>query len=114
MRAQVAADSERAATRQMERDAAHQRTIDSLPYVVTIGGGLLLAGFGVWVAWDVRTNRAARPTGAEAAILLELRRLGELQAQQARRERAILRALTDRPALPDGRGEVIIYTDKQR
>lgn len=113
-RAEAEADSERAAARQMERDAAHQRALDVLPFVIAIGGGVVIVlGLGL-VAWDVRTSRPAHAGAADLAILAELRRLAELQERQGRRERAILRVLAGRPVLPEGRGPVTIYPEGGR
>jgi len=112
VRAQSAADSERAATREAARQAGHERMIETLPFLVVIVGGLLLAGMGGLAFCDLRNQRQAQG-GTDAAILLELRRL---EIAQAERDRAMWRALAEvsRRRLTDGNGEVIIYPDKQR
>jgi len=40
--ADAAAYAERASVRQMERDAAHQRSLETLPLVLAIGGGVVI------------------------------------------------------------------------
>jgi hypothetical protein len=110
IRAQTEAVAERAAIRQAERDAAHQRTLDVLPYVLAIGGGVLLAGAGLLVFWDLRRQAAlvARP-GSD--VLLLARELQRLELIQARRDRELWRALgrvAARGELPPG-GRVVIY-----
>ena len=112
VRAQAAADSERAANREAARQAGHERMMETLPFLAVIVGGLLLAGMGGLAFWDLRSQRQTQG-GTDAAILLELRRL---EMAQAERDRAMWRALAQvsRRRLTDGKGEVIIYTDKER
>lgn len=61
--ADTAAAAERAAIRQAERDAAHERTLELLPYVITILGSLFLAALVAVLFWDLR-SRPARPQSA--------------------------------------------------
>ncbi len=108
--AAVAAAGERANIRQLERDAAHQRTLDLLPFVLAIGGGLLLAGFRAFLVWDLR-RRPVQPVGSDPAVLMYLDRLRLDQAQQWR-----ALAQLDRRTLPamDNEKGVVIYDDRQQ
>jgi hypothetical protein len=106
--ADVQAAAERAAIREAARQAGHERALETLPYVLAIGGGLLLAGLGLLLFWDLR--RQAQPAGTDPALLLYLDRL---RLQQAEQWRAI--ATLARRSLPSGdEGEVIIYSNRQR
>ncbi len=108
--AAAAAAGERANVRQMERDAAHQRTLDLLPFVVAIGGGLALAGFGAFLVWDLR-RRPVQPMGADPAMLVYLDRLRLDQAQQWRALAQLERRTL--PAMDNEKG-VVIYDDTLR
>ena len=53
--ADTQAAAERANTRQMERDAANQRSLTTLPFVLAIGGGVLVLVLGLiggYLAWQ--------------------------------------------------------------
>ncbi len=81
--ADTAAAAERAALRQMERDAAHERTLETLPFVLSIGGGVLVLCLALFVWWDVHSQRQMPATSVEP--------------QLARHEWAeLIRALEDR------------------
>jgi hypothetical protein len=106
--ADTAAASERAAVRQMERDAAHQRALEMLPVIVVLVGAVLLAGLAVLVVWDGRNRSPA----ADPALWYELRRL---EAERAERERLLWHAIAaaHRGKLSGGdRGEVSVYPDQ--
>lgn len=106
--AETLAMSERAATRQMERDAAHQRALELLPFVAMILGAVGLAGLGALMFWDSRRNRAAvDPT---LALLL-----GQMTRDQIQLWRAVAH-LDRRAALPagDDRREVVIIDDQRQ
>jgi hypothetical protein len=109
--ADTQAASERASLRQMERDAAHQRTLEMLPFVLLIGGGIFLAGLGGLIFWDSRSQPAP---AADPRLLAYLE---ELQIQQAERDRLLWRALAGlhrQQSLPAGSSEVAIYDSKGR
>ena len=112
--ADAAAASERAATREAARDASHQRALELLPYVLLIGGGLLLVGFAAFVVWDLRSLRERQTAaGSDPALLLYLDRL---RIEQAERDREIWRVLglLARRTLPAGVGtEVTIYPERE-
>lgn len=103
--ADTEAASERANIRQMERDASHQRTMELLPFVLLIVGGLLLAGLGGLIFWDLR-RQAALTVDPRLLACLE-----HLQLQQTEGDRQLWRALASiqRRSLPAGSQEVIIY-----
>lgn len=103
--ADTQAAGERASIRQIERDAAYQRTLGLLPYVLTILGGLLLAGLGGLIFWDLRRQSSQNEPG--------IAHLEYLLLQQAKDSRDLWRAIakTQRLSLPassQGR-EVVIY-----
>ena len=108
--ADAKAAAERANIRQMERDAAHQRTMETLPFVLAIVGGLVLAGLAGLMVWDLR--RQATVTDPRLLVLLE-----RLQLDQTERDRRIWQAIAhlNRRTLPDGDStwEVVIYPDKE-
>jgi len=102
--ADSAAASERASVRQMERDASHQRTVEMLPFVVAIGGGVLLLVLAGLVVWDLRSRQAARaPAPTLDPVLIDY--LNRLQLEQSRQWRVLAHmARVNRDA-----GEVVIY-----
>jgi len=104
--ADAKADAERAATRQMERDAAHQRALETLPYLMLICGGVGVGGLVVLAFWDLR--RVADPR-----LLFYLDRL---QLDQAERDRQLWRAIAalDRRALTGGDNEGGIVSWQER
>ena len=110
VQADTQAAAERANVRQMERDAAHQRALETLPYVVLIGGGVGVALVLVLMFWDLRR---ARPAAADPGLLFYLERL---HLDQAERDRQLWRAIAhlDRRALAgvDDRREVTVYPDR--
>jgi hypothetical protein len=63
--ADAAAYAERASVRQMERDAAHERTLEILPFVLAIGGGVVVICLGLFAWWDLRSQRRALPAPLE-------------------------------------------------
>jgi regulator of protease activity HflC (stomatin/prohibitin superfamily) len=105
-RARADAEASRASVRQMEKDAAHQRTVELLPFVVIIVGGLGVALVVFLVFWDLR-SRPVATGGADPALLLYLRRQELDQAQQ-------WRALAHLAREVDNGREVIIYPDDGR
>lgn len=107
--ADTQAAAERANIRQMERDAAHQRSMELIPYVLIIVGGLLLAGLGGLLFWDWRRQPA--PAAADPRLLALLE---QLQLHQAERDREIWRAMAilQRRSLPAG--SVAIYDSEGR
>jgi len=53
--------------RQYERDASHERTMESMPFVLAIGGGVLvlvlvLVLIGTWIAWQSIQVKRAQPS----------------------------------------------------
>lgn len=110
-RAVAEAEASLAATRQMERDAAHQRVVEMLPYVLVIVGGLLLAGLGGLMFWDLR--RQPRPVAADPGLLY----LERLRLEDRARERDLWRAiaLLARRGVGAGQEErvVIVYDEGQ-
>ena len=104
--ADTAAAAERANVRQMERDAAHQRTVEMLPFVLAIGGGVLLLVLAGLVAWDLRSRQAPAST-VDPVLLAYLDRLQVEQAQQWR----VLAHVARRDAVSSGR-EVEIWRER--
>ena len=103
--ADAAAASERASTRQMERDASHERALETLPFVLAIGGGVLLLVLAGLVAWDLRSRQAPAST-VDPVLLAYLDRLQLEQAQQWR----VLAHVARRDAVSSGR-EVEIWRE---
>jgi hypothetical protein len=98
--ADAAAYAERAAVRQMERDAAHERTLETLPFLLAIGGGVLIAlaiivgGILIWREQSIR--RAAPPHPEPQAALATVPQpatLDDLLAYLQQREAALWHAL---------------------
>lgn len=98
--ADAAAYAERAAVRQMERDAAHERTLETLPFVLAVGGGVLLAlvivvaGILLWREQSIR--RAAQPQPEPQMALATTQpptTLDDLWAYLQQREAALWHAL---------------------
>jgi hypothetical protein len=111
IRAESAAEAERAAAREMQRDAAHQRSLETLPYLVLVVGLVGLAGLVGVMVWDGRGRQRDNTGQAVVAYLAELR------AEQSRREAEVWRAIAhlerERRALPERRrGEVVIHPDQ--
>ena len=75
--ADARAASERASIRQMERDAAHQRVVEMMPFVMLISGGIIALIIILLMAWDLRRIREmANPE------LLFYERMARLQLSQ--------------------------------
>ena len=89
--ADAAAYAERAEIRQMERDAAHERTLGLLPFVLSIGGGMLVLCLGFLVWWDLRSQRLAQPASLER--LPASREWADLARALEQRERALWHAM---------------------
>lgn len=89
--ADAAAYAERAAVRQMERDAAHERTLETLPFVLAIGGGVVVLCLGLFAWWDLRSQRQALPAPSEQQP--EAEDWAGLAQALAQRERALWHAL---------------------
>ena len=110
--ADTAAAAERSAIRQAERNAAHQRALETLPYLVAIGGGILVLVLTGLVVWDLRSRPPAQP---DPALLFYLDRL---RLDGAKRDRELWHALAElsRRGLPsgdNGRG-VVIYDNRRQ
>lgn len=103
VRANTAAEVERAANREAARQAGHERVLELLPFLAVIVGALLLAGLGGLLFWDLRTQ-------GNATTLAELRRL---EAAQAERERVLWHVLAELRRLPDRGAEVTIWPERQ-
>ena len=105
--ADAAAASERASTRQMERDASHERALETLPFVLAIGGGVLVLALGGFVVWDLRGRQMAQPPAAmiDPVMLAYLDRLRLEQVQQWRVLAHVAR---------DGARDVVIYEEGGR
>jgi len=113
--ADAAAASERASTRQMERDASHERALETLPFVLAIGGGVLLLVLAGLVAWDLRSRQAPAST-VDSGMLFYLerheRRLLELERAAWHAVATAQRSAALEPAERGGRG-VVVYDEKQ-
>jgi hypothetical protein len=109
-RARAEAEASMAATRQMERDAAHQRWMETLTTLglVLLPLSLVAAVAAMLLARQWRT--------ADPALLVYLDRLQRRQMDARRAERELWHALVtmQRRGLPAGRQEVIIYRDEGR
>jgi len=106
-RAEVDAMAERASTRQFERDAAHERTLELLPFVLLIAGLVAIGGLAV-VALANRRGQAVDP-GVVFLLQRQDRRLQEL-------ERATWHVIAaeQRRQLTAGVGPVIVYDGEGR
>ena len=105
------AAAERAEIREAAANAAHQRRMDALPYVILIVGGVVGLVLLLLIFWDLRR---ARPASADPGLLVYLERL---QLAQAERDRQLWQAIArlDRRALAGGdRREVTIYPDRRQ
>ena len=102
--ADAAAYAERAAVRQMERDAAHERTLETLPFVLSIGGIVLVtlviivAGVLLWREQSLRAAaelRTVQPQPEQTAVATapQPATLDDLWAYLQQREAALWRAL---------------------
>jgi hypothetical protein len=111
VQADVAAAAERSNIRQSERDAAHQRAMEILPYVALIVGALLLAGLGGLIFWDLRRNMAVPVHRTIDPRLLRI--LEQQQRQLADVERVSWHAIAtaQRAMMAPGNRDVIIYRD---
>ena len=104
MQADTSAAAERAALRQTERDAAYERTLGLLPFVLLIAGLVAIGGLAVVaLAGGLRRQPAADP-----ALMFLLQRQ---QEQLTALERAAYHqiATAQRQQLAAGVGPVIIY-----
>lgn len=91
VQADTVAAAERAAIRESERERGHQQAMEMLPYVLIIGGGLLVAGLVVLMMWDVRLH--GRPGGMDPAVMAQ--QMEQLRLQHAATERAMYRLLIE-------------------
>jgi hypothetical protein len=97
--ADAAAYAERASVQQMERDAAHERTLETLPFVLAIGGGTLVALIivvGAALLWREQSLHAAQPRPAPQTALATAPQpatLDDLLAYLQQREAALWHAL---------------------
>lgn len=107
-RARAEAAERLAATRQMERDAAHARLLATLPYVVTLVGAFLVAGVFV-VVWADGRRRQVPAAPVDPAILTYLDRM---RLDQAAAWRVIARLDRRVGELPREGHEVVIYPDR--
>jgi hypothetical protein len=117
-RAEAEAYARRVAADESRRENGHQRVLETLPFVVLILGGMLLAGFGAFIVWDrarpcLRQDRQPPQRGVpDPTLLLYLERL---RLDQTERDRQIWQAIAhlDRRSLQAGdRGEVTIHGDR--
>ena len=102
--ADSAAAAERANIRQMERDASHQRTVEMLPFVLAIGGGVLLLALGGLVVWDLRGRQIAQPPPATIDPVM-LAYLDRLRLEQAQQWRVLARVARDSR-------DVVVYDER--
>jgi hypothetical protein len=104
VRADSQAAGERSLVRQAERDAAHQRVLELLPFLALIIGGLVLVGFAGLVFWDLRRQSVV----TDAVLFLALQRW---RLEQSERDAALWQAIAqlDRRSLParDDRSPVV-------
>lgn len=77
--ADTEAAAERAAIREAARQAGHERALESLPYLLVIGGAVALGGFAAFIVWDLRSQRLQAQ--ADPLALYYLHRL-ELEQRQ--------------------------------
>ena len=107
VRAEAEAYQVRASVRQMERDASHERALETLPFVLAIGGGVLVLALGGFVVWDLRGRQMAQPPAAmiDPVMLAYLDRLRLEQAQQWRVLAHVAR---------DGARDVVVYEEGGR
>lgn len=127
--ADAAAYAERAAVRQMERDAAHERTLETLPFVLAIGGGVLVAlaiVVGGILLWREQSLRAAQPQPEPQTALATTPQpatLDDLWAYLQQREAALWHALailarrqqrTESPVQTGLHGENLLDSDERR
>ena len=104
MQADTSAAAERAALRQTERDAAYERTLGLLPFVLLIAGLVAIGGLAVVVL----AGRLQRPQAVDPALMFLLQRQqGQLNALERAAYHQI--ATTQRQQLAAGVGPVIIY-----
>jgi len=99
--ADAAAYADRAAVRQMERDAAHERTLEILPFVLAIGGGVVVLCLGLFAWWDLRSQRQAVPAPPQQQAGGE--EWAELARALEQRERALWHALATMARRQQGR-----------
>jgi hypothetical protein len=106
--AEAEADAERAATRQMELAAAHQRAIDTLPYLAAVGGLVIIGVLAMILVHDLWGRYRPQPGDPELLVYLD-----RLRLEQAERDRALWMALGRLSRhLPDGADqEVVVYRD---
>jgi len=91
--ADAAAEANRASVRQMERDAAHQRTMETLPFVVAVGGGVLVLVLAV-MGGLFALSRQQQP-GNSNPLALCGQEWGDLARVLAERDRQIWHALAE-------------------
>jgi len=113
--ADTAAAAERASVRQMERDASHERALEALPFVLVIGGGVLLLVLAGLVFWDLRSRQVAAVPG-DPVVLFYLerqeRRLAELERAAWHAVATAQRSVVLEPGDRGGCG-VVVYDEKQ-
>jgi predicted transglutaminase-like cysteine proteinase len=107
-RAEAEADAERAATRQMELAAAHQRALDTLPYLAGVGGLVIIGVLAMILVYDIYGRYRSQSTDPHLLLYID-----QIRLELADRDRALWGAmgqLTRRlPAEVDR--EVVPYRD---
>jgi len=110
IQADTSAAAERSALRQSERDAAHERTLELLPFVLLIVGVVAIGGLAV-VALAGRLQRPQVDPGVVLLLQRQDRRLQELERaayhQIAMEQRRLLGAGSGPIVVYDGEGRVI-------
>ena len=91
--ADAAAEANRASVRQMERDAAHQRSLETLPFVVAVGGGVLVLVLAV-MGGLFALSRQQQPADNNH-LALRGQEWGDLARILAERDRQIWHALAE-------------------
>jgi hypothetical protein len=103
-RARADAYAQKLAADTTAADRAHERALETLPFVLAVGGGIVLLVVAGLVFWDLRQQ----PRQVDPALLLYLERQ---RLDQVQMWRAI--AALERRSLPAGenRGEVTIFNN---
>jgi len=109
LQADTSAAAERSALRQAERDAAHERTLELLPFVLLIVGVVAVGGLAVaLVANNLRRHEAPDP------ILMFLLQRQDRRLQELERVAYHQIAMEQRKQLSSGGGEIIVYRPEER